>query len=139
MRGSTRDCSPTGSEAIVLDTGAFIAGKAAALPGRLATPPRVLEEVRDRGSRALLELLQSTGRLEVLPPSPRAVERAREEARRAGVLGRLSGADIEVLALALDLAWRGCRVSLATDDYTLQRLAARLGLGVVRLRYRGAV
>lgn len=139
MRGSTPGCSPTGSTVIILDTPAFITGKAAQIQGAaVVSTPRVLEEVRDSGSRWILELLEASGRLTVLEPKPAYLERAERAAWKAGVLGRLSKADLEVLAVAIMSLDYGCRVSVATDDYALQRAARALGIGVVSLRYRPA-
>ncbi len=131
MRGSTRGSSPTGSR-LVMDTGAIMAGLPLRIPGRHATTPSVVGEVRDRDSRRMLEECLAYGRLEVLEPSPATVEEAARIARRAGVLGKLSKTDLEVLALALEL-----RAPVATDDYALQLAASEAGVGFVRIRYRG--
>jgi len=135
MRGSTRGSSHTGSGPrvrLVMDTGAIMAGLPLSLPGRHATTPRVVGEVRDRESRRILEDSISYGRLEVLEPSGDSIKRARRAARRAGVLGRLSETDIEVLALAIELG-----APVATDDYALQLASMEAGVGFVRVRYRG--
>jgi UPF0271 protein len=121
-----------GRDGLVVDTGAIMAGLPLRLPGVHLTTPSVVGEVRDRDSRRLLEDALSYGRLEVAEPSPEAVEEARRAARRAGVLGRLSPTDLEVLALAIE-AGR----PLATDDYALQLAALEAGVGFVRIRYRG--
>lgn len=139
MRGSTRGSSPTGSgspDVIVVDTGALLTWAAQAMKARLATTPGVLGEVRDERSRLGLELLASSGRLEVVEPGERPFEEARSVARRAGVLGRLSSVDLEVLAAALMLAASGLRVAVATDDTALARAAHAAGLRVYRIRYR---
>ncbi len=141
MKGSTRGSSRTGSScvAFVADTGAFITGKVLALPPPIYTTPSVIDEVKDERSREILETAVSSGKVSVEEPDEAYIEEARSSAKVGGVLGRLSRADLEVLALALKLSGEGCRVYVVTDDYALQRAASKAGLEVVRLRYRGTV
>jgi len=123
---------------VVDDTGAIITG----LPRRLYTThyttPSVILEVKDPQSRAILEEALSTGRLQVLDPAPEYVEKAKTIAGQAGVLSRLSRTDIEVLALALQLALESGhgKTYLATDDLRLQEAAEKAGLKVIPIRYR---
>lgn len=126
-----------GGLVVVDDTGALMAGLPLRLPAVHVAPSLVVSEVRDRESRDLLERMIEYGRLEVEDPSPRALERARRAARQAGVLGRLSEADLAVLALALEYLERCGESAAATDDYALQLALARAGVRVVRVRYRG--
>ena len=139
MRGSIQGSSRTGEacRVVVADTGALLTGKILSIPHRSYTTPSVVEEVRDAESRRVVEMALSTGRLEVLEPVREALEEARKAARRAGVLGRLSGTDLEVLALALTLKNESCEVLVATDDDALQRAVIAAGFRVVRLRYPG--
>ena len=128
------ECEP---RVVVNDTGALMAGLPLRLPARHVAPSAVVEEVRDRESRELLERMMEYGRLDVEDPSPRALDRARAVARRAGVLGKLSEADIAVLALALEYRDRCGESAAATDDYALQLALVKAGVRVVRIRYRG--
>lgn len=121
-----------GWRGLVVDTGAVMAGLPLRLPGVHLAPPSVVGEVRDRESRRLLEEAIAYGRLAVEEPRGASLEEARRVAARAGVLGRLSRTDLEVLALAIE---RGAPV--ATDDYALQLAAVEAGVGFVRVRYRG--
>lgn len=139
MRGSSRDLSHTGESCRVMiaDTGALLTGKVLSTPLRTYTTPSVVDEVKDEESRRVVDIALSTGRLEVLEPSQEALEEARKTARIAGVLGRLSRTDLEVLALALTLKHGDCEVLVATDDYALQKAVITAGFKVVRLRYPG--
>ena len=128
------ECEP---RIVVNDTGALMAGLPLRLPARHVAPSTVVEEVRDRESRELLERMIEYGRLEVEDPSPQALKRARLTARRAGVLERLSDADIAVLALALEYMDKCGESAAATDDYALQLALARAGVRIIRIRYRG--
>ena len=134
MRGYTRGSSRTG-RIIVADTGAFLTGFTLYTGEPIAAPPSVVEEVRDPESRKRLELVEATGSLLVLEPPRGLVERVAEEARSAGLEGRLSKADLEVVALALHLR-EGNRVIVATDDSAVKRLARRFGLEVAGMRYK---
>ena len=140
MRGSTPGSSATGSDvclAIVLDTGAILTGAALALSGaRLLATPRVLGEVRDEKSVTVLDMLESSGKLEIVEPDAPSLEAARRAARKAGVRRRLSETDLEVLAVGIMLASQGCKVTLVTDDFSLARAAKRAGLRVSTVRYR---
>lgn len=120
-----------------MDTAAFISGKATAFRDCLATTHSVISEVRDRDSLAILETLQSVGRLEVVDVPRTWVDRAIKAAKNSKVLGRLSGTDLEVLALAIGLKECGIDVAVATDDYSLQKASMSAGVRVVRLRYKG--
>ena len=133
MRGSTPGCSHTGSQVIVADTGAFIAGSLRGIYLQVYTSPGVVDEVRDRDSVRVLEELEASGKLIVMDPPQRALEAA----RRIKTKG-LSSVDLEVLALALYLRELGCNPIIATDDYALQEAASRLGVPFARIRYRGA-
>ncbi|GAB6148756.1 hypothetical protein [Stetteria hydrogenophila] len=126
-----------GGLVVVNDTGALLSGLPLRLPARHVAPRAVVEEVRDRESRELLERMIEYGRLEVEDPPAGALGRARLAARRAGVLGRLSQADLSVLALALAYRDACGDVAAATDDYALQLALARAGVRVVRIRYQG--
>lgn len=68
----------------------------------------------------------------VMMPSAPAVKRVMEVAGRTGDTANLSEADVEVIALALEL---GCPV--ATDDYDIQNTAAVLGVDVIKGVQRG--
>lgn len=136
MRGSTRGCSRTG-RAIVLDTGAILSGTPLALPHACYTTRLVAGEVLDRESREVLDKSIAAGRILVVDPGEEYLGGAIEEAKRGGLLGRLSEADISVAALALELSSQGCEVLVATDDYALQALLYRLGLRTISIRYRG--
>lgn len=61
--------------------------------------------------------------LEIRSASLDAADRVAETAMGAGNLGRLSEADQSLLALALHL-----EATLLTDDYTMQDVAARIGI-----------
>ncbi len=128
MRGSGTRCS-SNELVLVLDTAAFLAGVQLLLYShRLATVPRVLEEVKDSESVLRLEIAIEASRIEVVEPLEEYRRRAENVTEDVGARGKLSQTDIDVLALALQLRDSGCRVIIVTDDYTLQNVAALSGI-----------
>lgn len=103
---------------VVADASVFIWGKRP--QGELITVPAVEKELKDLRSRSLLYIFEAR----VESPSRQALAEARAAAQRTGDIAVLSGADLEVLAKALEYG------ALATDDYALQNVALHLGLKV---------
>lgn len=122
---------------LVLDTGAILAGVPLVAPLKCYTTASVVSEVRDSESRAVLEKLLESRRLEVLEPSGYYVEKAVETARKAGTLRHLSNVDLKVIALALELKAGGVEVIVASDDYRVQETIAKAGIEFLRVRYKG--
>lgn len=89
--------------------------------------PEVVDEVKDSVSVIMLEALRD--KIQVLKPSPEAVRKVLQEARRSGDISKLSRTDISVLALALEK-----KAVLLTEDFTMQNLARILGIRVETVR-----
>jgi len=104
----------------------------ATLEGEIFTPPSVEEEIADIRSRLRLEALLATG-LSVVSPSKESVRRVAAAAGETGDTTRLSPADTDLLALSLDLG-----AVAVTDDYAIQNVAQRLGLGFEGILQRKA-
>ncbi len=137
MNGSSPGSSSTGKRAYVLDAAGIFAGLPLQASGPFYTTPRVVGEVRDENSRRVLENSLSLGRLIVQSPSPRFIDEARRIASEVGVEISLSPTDVEVLALALELADSGLEVTVVTDDYMLQNVSAHAGLEYMSVKTRG--
>lgn len=118
----------------MLDTSALLAGRPIGPGEDTVVPAAVLAELKPGGRdrRHLDHLLAAGARLVEADPALRA--RVREEATRGGELARLSQADVDVLAIALGLAGE-----LATDDYTVQNVAIRLGIATRGVQQAGIV
>jgi UPF0271 protein len=104
-----------------------------ALDGEILTPPSVVEELADARSRCRFEALLASG-LSVVSPEGEWVERVTAAAGETGDRGRLSPADLDLLALSLGLG-----ATVVSDDYAVQNVALRLGLavrGILRRRAR---
>lgn len=115
----------------VLDTSVLLQGGQPP-PGRVATTPEVMAEVSPGGRDARRLSYWEAAGLQVRAATPESLQRVRETARGAGNLGRLSIADVSVLALALDL-----RATAWTDDNTMLDVAARLDVPTQAVRDGG--
>jgi len=115
------------SRRYVLDATALYAG----IQGLEAayTPPQVLKEVAGSKFRRIIirEMIEKE-RLNVQEASAEHVRVVRETARATGDIGRLSEADVQVLALSLQLNEQNGDVQVLTDDYAVQNVCATLGL-----------
>jgi endoribonuclease Nob1 len=115
----------------VLDASAFIYGIAPG--GEMETVPAVFAEVKDERSRLKLELMEG---LKVIEPDVRYVGLVAEAAHATGDDQRISKADGDLLALALQEKEEGKDTILMTDDYAVQNVARRLGIRAVALRQK---
>ena len=110
----------------VLDASAILSGKDISSQEKLYTSPLIVEEVAHGRMRRHLDYLIEAG-LEVLTPSDRAIKKIEKTAAESGDIGRVSSADLEVLALAREL-----EAVLLTDDYSIQNLAS-----ILNIKYQG--
>ena len=117
---------------LVLDTSALLAGRPFGPGEATLIPSAVMDELRPGGrDRRHLDLLIAAG-ARVVEATPAGRARVREAAKAGGESGRLSGADVDVLAVALEAGGE-----LVTDDYTLLNLARRLGVPTRTVQTRG--
>lgn len=117
----------------VLDASAFYAGVPFGADDDWRTTPQVMEEVGHIKKRhGILDAMIESGRLAVAEPLPDNVRRAREAAGRTGDIGRLSGQDVSVLALAVQTGGQ-----LVTDDFAVSNVARSLGIPVMPVMTRG--
>jgi len=112
----------------ILDSSFFLSGYPVP-DGELYTIPFVVEEVRP--DRKELHFALSKG-LQVIEPSEGSLRTVRDTAQRTGDVGRLSEADISILALALEKGG-----ILVSDDYSVQNCATVLGVRFESLLEKG--
>ncbi|MCS7118203.1 MAG: PIN domain-containing protein [Thaumarchaeota archaeon] len=91
---------------------------------------RTTSEIQEARIRASLE----TGSLNVMTPSRSHVTRVRQAMSRRERSGA-SVADVEVLAMALQLAEEGNEVLLLSDDSVVQKVATKLGIRCKGVKY----
>ena len=107
-------------ERLVLDTSALFSMEDLPRDFDVYVTPAVLEELRkykDRRIERWGELLRTSDATKA------SIAKVKEAAKRTGDTSRVSPTDVEVLALAMDL-----QAVLLTDDYSIQNLAAYLGI-----------
>jgi UPF0271 protein len=107
---------------LVLDSSFFIEDRSLEGDEDALSLPGVRDELED-ASRFRFDATVGQGmRLET--PSDEAVREVRGAARETGDASVLSGTDIRLVALACDED-----ATLVTDDYAMQNVASRLGVG----------
>ena len=115
---------------IVLDTSAFLAGfDPFSLGAEQVTVPKVEEEIlRNSMIKLRFETAIESGKLKVKAPTQEFLNKAKESASKVGDSFKLSEADMQLLALALELKAAGYRPQIVTDDYSIQNVATKIGI-----------
>jgi UPF0271 protein len=115
---------------LVLDTSAFIAGfDPLTVPEKQYTVPEVKNELIE-GSMTWMRFNAAveSGKLTVKNPESSALGEVQEAAMKVGDMRYLSEADLQVLALALELKGSGYTPVIVTDDYSIQNVANKIGV-----------
>jgi UPF0271 protein len=120
----------TGKKAIVLDTSAFVAGfDPFSIGEEQFTVPTVRDEISENSmARLKFRIAEESGKLSVKMPDEDFLKKVKESATNVGDAFFLSEPDTQVLALALQLKTQGYTPLVATDDYSIQNVANRLGM-----------
>jgi len=113
----------------VLDTSALFSMQDLPPDIEAYVTPGVLRELEKFGDRRA-ELWGDL--IKVSEPLPASVRKVMEAAARTGDSTRISPTDAEVVALAIDL-----NATILTDDYSLQNVAAYLGVPYRSVGLRG--
>ena len=120
---------------IVLDTSAFLAGyDAFSVSDEQVTAPKVLEEIQKNSMVKLrFEAAVEGGKVKVKVPSGEHSIAAKASASKVGDFHKLSEADIQLLALAMELKAHGYTPQIVTDDYSIQNVAKQLNIEFLAL------
>jgi len=115
---------------LVLDTSALVMGLN---PSALALPAYSVQEVAaelipNSLSHTRFNAARDSGQLIVKKPTPASINAAQKASSRVGDVGVLSSADLEVLALALELKQDGLSPTIVSDDYAIQNVSETLGI-----------
>ena len=125
------------SSILVLDASAFYAG-IPFLGSKCYTTNEVFDEVRHiKNSHEALEALIDAGNLQILEPESSYVKDANELARRSGDIGKMSKADLSVLALALHFKRSKNDPLVVTDDYAIANTLEMAGIKVSYVMTKG--
>jgi UPF0271 protein len=120
---------------VVLDTSAFLAGfDSFSLSEEQVTVPKVEEEIlRNSMVKMRFETAIESGKLKIKAPTQESQDLAKASACKVGDSFKLSEADLQLLALALELKNSGYSPQIVTDDYSIQNVATQLGIGFLAL------
>jgi endoribonuclease Nob1 len=120
---------------VVLDTSAFVAGfDPFSLPEEQVTVPKVEEEIlRNSMVKMRFEMAIESGKVKVKAPSQEAAAKLEASANKVGDSHKLSEADRQLLALAVELKASGYTPQIVTDDYSIQNVATQVGIEFLSL------
>jgi rRNA maturation endonuclease Nob1 len=114
----------------IIDTSAILSGKPIVITdAAIITTPGVSDEFSPGGRDFhIFELLKETG-LMIQMPSNEAQTTVKQTAQETGDDRRLSVADIEIVALALDINKKPDQeATILCDDYSIQNVASTLNI-----------
>ncbi len=115
---------------MVLDTSAFLAGfEPFSVSEEQVTVPKVQEEIRANSMTWVrFNTAVESGKLKVKAPSGEALDKAKAAAVTVGDSFFLSETDTQLLALALERKEAGYSPRIVSDDYSIQNVAAKMGI-----------
>lgn len=115
---------------LVLDTSALVMGlNPSALDLPTYSVPSVMNElIPDTLPYTRFSTSQESGHLTVKKPTISSMKAVEGASSKVGDIGVLSKADLEVLALALDLRESGLSPAIVSDDYAVQNVSESLGV-----------
>ncbi len=108
---------------IVIDTSSILAGFQFDGTSTYYISPLAADEIRRGKKKEQLDELIERGVLLVHAPSLELMDKVTVGAQESGDINRLSRADIEILALAIEIS-----AVVVSDDYSIQNLAKRLNI-----------
>lgn len=114
---------------LILDTSAILSGKFINIEdAKLLTTPSVSNEINPGGrDYQIFQNLKEKG-LTIQQPSEKSIMKIKEIINKTGDSGRLSDTDIEILALAYEKKFERIKVTILTDDYSIQNVANEIGI-----------
>ena len=117
-------------KAIILDTSAFIAGfDPFSIKNVQYSVPMVEKELfQDTLSWTRFQAAVENKKLHVKEANEDFVNKVKEASKTVGDISFLSEADLQVLALALEVKDRGETPLIVTDDYSIQNVANQIGV-----------
>ncbi len=115
---------------IILDTSAFVASfDPFSISEEQYTVPAVRKEMSGISMAWVrFKTAVESGKLKIKTPERMFMNKAKASATFVGDAFFLSEADLQVLALALQLKTRGYSPLIATDDYSIQNVADQMGI-----------
>lgn len=127
------------NQVILLDTSAILSGKPFNTDDCTLMTTRLIADELTKGGRdyRFFEYLQAKG-LEIHSPTKKSCIFIKKIAKQHGEDSRLSNADIELLALGVEVAQIGTKSPIIyTDDYSIQNIAALLKIHFEPISQKG--
>jgi len=124
---------------VIIDTSAILSGKPINFDNAIMiTTSSVYNELKPGGrDYQTLQFLMEKG-LSINSPSQDSIDKIKTISNKTGDLNRLSVADMEVLALALDInTTEGKEAIILTDDYSIQNVACNLNIKFESISQKG--
>ncbi len=120
------------TKVFIIDTSAVLSGKPINIENaKLVTTSLVQNELKPGGKDyKIFQFLKEKG-LIVMAPSNESIETINKTSNNTGDKNRLSDADKEILALALDINKDKKEAIILTDDYSIQNIA-----NVLKIKYQ---
>jgi UPF0271 protein len=121
--------------AIVLDTSAFVAGYDPFYSNEeQMITPKVEEEIRRNSMvKMRFEAAIESGKVKVRAASQEFLNQVKVASGKVGDSFKLSETDVDLLALALELKSEGYAPQIVSDDYSIQNVAAQIGIEFLAL------
>ncbi len=115
---------------IILDTSAFIAGfDPFSVQNEQYSVPMVEKELFSESlSWTRFKAAVENKKLHIKEPNADFVNKIKEASKTVGDISFLSEADLQVLALALEIKKKGETPLIVTDDYSIQNVANQIGV-----------
>lgn len=113
-----------------MDTSAFVAGfDPFSISEEQITVPLVKDEMKSNSlSWTRFKTAVESGKLKIKAPAEESLSTVKASAKAVGDAFFLSEADLQVLALALELKDSGCYPLIVTDDYSMQNVATQINV-----------
>jgi UPF0271 protein len=121
--------SSDNTQVIILDATAFYAGIPYSGLAKYYTTDSVVREISHRKKKITsVQDLIETGKLKIYDPVDEYLQIVENAAHKTGDVTQLSKTDISIIALALEFKNRNLKVTLISDDYSVENLANKLGI-----------
>ena len=98
--------------------------------GRKITTSLVLKEVLNEVEKSIVQARVESGDIEIMDPKSDFLQEASEAAIRTGDFPVLSNPDLSLIAIALELKYKGLSPMILTNDFAIQNVCKFLKIRV---------
>lgn len=120
----------------IIDTSAILSGRIINIDDEIVTTPKISNELKPGGKDYRnFQFLKEKG-LKIIEPEKEFIEKTKKTVEQQGETDRLSDADVELLALSLQLKDQDKKPVILTDDYSIQNIAEHLKISYKNINQR---